>query len=252
MKRVEFEAKLPFTEHLVELRNRLVVVISVVMVCSAISFLAREYLINFLEKPLPEAFKNLSFISPTEGFFVAMKVSIFSGIIFSFPVTLYQIWSFVSPGLKEKEKKITVPLVFFGTIFFFIGVSFGYFAILPLGLNFLLTFGAEYWIPTITVANYLSFCIKLLLGFGAAFELPLIIALLCKAGITTSSQLIHYRKYALLSIFIVAAMLTPPDVITQVFMALPLILLYEVGIYAGKMFEKKKEAATTSEQKSEA
>lgn len=247
MKSVDFDAKLPFTDHLVELRSRLVYVLAAVMVCSAISFLARNYLIDVLERPLPEAFKDLSFISPTEGFFVAMKISVFSGIIFSFPVTLYQFWSFVSPGLKENERKLTIPLVFFGTIFFFIGVSFGYFAILPLGLNFLLSFGAEYWVPTITVANYLSFCIKLLLGFGAAFELPLVIAMLCKTGVITTAQLIHHRKYALLGIFVVSAMLTPPDVITQVFMAFPLVFLYEVGIYVGKMFEKKKKDADAEE-----
>ncbi len=251
MKRIDFDAKLPFTEHLSELRVRLVILATTVMVCSAISFLGREYLINFLEKPLPEAFKDLSFISPTEGFFVAMKVSIFSGICLSFPVILYQSWQFIAPGLKKKEIKYTVPLVCFGTLFFFIGTSFAYFIILPLGLDFLLAFGAEYWTPTITVANYLSFCIKLILGFGAVFELPLIIAFLCKVEIITTSQLIYYRKYALLSTFILSARLTPPDVITQVFMALPLALLYEVGIFAGKMFEKKKREAT-DEQESEA
>jgi len=244
MKRIDFDAKLPFTTHLVELRSRLVIVASVVMASSGISFWGRKYLINFLEKPLPPAFKDLSFISPTEGFFVAMKVSIFSGIFFAFPVILYQSWQFIVPGLKKKEIKYTVPLVCFGSLFFFIGSSFAYFIILPIGLDFLLSFGADYWTPTITVANYLSFCIKLILGFGAVFELPLIIAFLCKVELITTKQLIFYRKYALLCTFIVSAMLTPPDVITQVFMAIPLGLLYEVGIWGGKMFEKKKNKTT--------
>lgn len=254
MKRVGFDSKIPFTEHLVELRNRLVVVISTVMVLSAVGFLARDYLIHFLESPLPEAYKQMSFLSPTEGFFVAMKVSIFAGILFSFPVILYQAWAFVSPGLKDKERKMTIPLVFFGTFFFLLGVSFAYFAILPLGLNFLLSFGAKYWTPNITIANYLSFCIKLILAFGAVFELPLLIAFCCKVGLITTGQLIQYRKYAILSFFVLASILTPPDVITQIFMALPLILLYEVGIYAGKLFEKKKEesAGERDEQESEA
>lgn len=243
-KRLDFNSKIPFTSHLTELRNRLVVVVGVVMLFSAAGFLARDYLIRFLEKPLPEQFSQLSFISPTEGFFVAMKVSVFAGIIFSFPVILYQIWAFISPGLKTKEKKMTVPLVFFGTFFFIMGVSFAYYAILPLGLNFLLTFGAEYWTPNITVANYLSFTLKLLLAFGLVFELPLLIAFLCKVDLITTSQLVSWRKYALLSFFVLAAILTPPDVITQVFMALPMALLYEIGILAGKLIEKKKKKAS--------
>ena len=244
MKRIDFDTKLPFTTHLVELRSRLVIVASVVMVCSGISFWGRGFLINFLERPLPLGFKDLSFISPTEGFFVAMKVSVFSGVFFAFPVILYQTWQFVIPGLKKTEVKFTIPLVCFGSMFFFMGASFAYFIILPIGLKFLLTFGADFWTPTITVANYLSFCIKLILGFGAVFELPLIIAFLCKVGLITTKQLIFYRKYALLCSFILSAMLTPPDVITQVFMAIPLALLYEVGIWGGKMFEKKKNNTT--------
>lgn len=241
MKRVDFETKIPFTEHLVELRNRLIYVVSTVMALSAVGFVARGHLIRFLEEPLPEAFSKMVFISPTEGFFVAMKVSIFAGIVFSFPVILYHVWAFISPGLKEKERKYTIPLVFLGTIFFLFGVSFAYYAILPIGLKFLLTFGAEYWTPNITVANYLSFCLKLMLAFGAVFEMPLLIAFACKVGLITTKQLVFYRKYAYLSFFVLGAMLTPPDVITQVFMAMPLIVLYEVGIFAGKVFEKKED-----------
>ena len=241
MKCVDFDTKIPFTEHLVELRNRLVIVASTVAVLSAIGFIARGHLIRFLESPLPETFNKMVFISPTEGFFVAMKVSIFSGIVFSFPVILYHVWAFVAPGLKEKERKYTIPLVFLGTVFFLFGVFFAYYAILPIGLKFLLFFGAEYWTPNITIANYLSFCLKLMLAFGAVFEMPLLIAFACKVELIKTSQLIYYRKYAFLSFFVLGAMLTPPDVITQVFMAMPLIILYEVGIYAGKVFEKKKE-----------
>lgn len=250
MKPIDFETKLPFTEHLVELRTRLVYVVFTVIVFSIVSFLSVDYLIKFLERPLPEAFKTMSFISPTEGFFVAMKISVFTGIFFSSPVILYHSWLFVAPGLKNKEKKSMVPLVFFGTLFFLMGTSFAYFAILPLGLNFLISFGAQYWSPTITVANYLSFALKLILGFGVVFELPLVIAFLCKIGLVTTTQLIKFRKYAFLASFVLASILTPPDVITQVFMAFPLALLYEVGIYAGKLLEKKR-SAEKSEDESE-
>lgn len=248
MNNIDFDSKLPFTEHLAELRTRLVVVVSTVMVCSGAAFIVRGSLIHLLERPLPETFQTLSFISPTEGFFVAMKVSIAAGIILAFPVILYQSWAFIVPGLRENEKKFTLPLVFFGTVFFIAGISFGYFIILPLGLSFLLSFGAEYWTPTITVANYLTFCIKLLLAFGAVFELPLLIAFLCKVQLISTKKLIYYRKYALLSSFIVAAMLTPPDIITQVLMALPLAILYEVGILAGKLLEKKREAKSDEQE----
>lgn len=244
MKQIDFNSKVPFTEHLSELRVRLVVVASTIMVCSGISFIGRAYLINFLERPLPIGYKTLSFISPTEGFFVAMKVSIFSGIFFAFPIILYQTWQFIVPGLKKKEIKYTVPLVCFGSIFFFIGASFSYFIILPIGLKFLLNFGSKLgFTATITVANYLSFVIKLILGFGAAFQLPLIIAFLCKVEAITTKQLIFYRKYALVCCLIVSAILTPPDVMSQGLMALPLFILYELGIWAGKVIEKKKKEA---------
>lgn len=188
----------------------------------------------------------MTFIEPAEALFVSLKVSFFAGIIISLPVVIYQVWSFISPGLVKKERRYTLPFVIIATIFFLGGVAFAYFVILPLGLKFLLTFGARYWKPNITVGNYLSFSLKLMFAFGAVFELPLVITFLSMLGIVTPKQLSKNRKYVFLLCFIIGAILTPPDIFTQVLMAIPLMVLFEISIVAAKIFEKrkkKKEAA---------
>jgi sec-independent protein translocase protein TatC len=183
---------------------------------------------------------KLIFTGLPEAFFTYLKVALLSGIILSTPVIFYQFWVFVAPGLYEKEKRHMIPIVFLSTFFFVGGSFFGYFIVFPYGFKFFLGFASEIIRPLPSMREYLSFASKLLLAFGLVFELPLIITFLAKLGMVSVSFLKKNRKYALLLFFVGAAILTPPDVVTQVMMALPLILLYEISIIGARIFGKKK------------
>ena len=170
-----------------------------------------------------------------------ISIAFFSAIVLTIPFILYQVWKFVAPGLLEKEKKAMIPFVFFSTVMFLVGGCFAYFIILPFGMKFLLAYGSSDIKPMISLGNYISFTTKLILAFGVVFELPLIMVFLTKLGMITPAFLSRNRKYAVLIVFIVAAILTPPDVFTQVLMAIPLLILYEVSIMLSKIVYRKKQ-----------
>lgn len=175
------------------------------------------------------------------AFFVALKVSIFAAILFALPVILWQLWLFIAPGLYDNEKKLVLPFVFGGTSMFVIGVLFAYYVVTPFGFQFLITFGAFLYTPLINIEDYVGFFTKILLGFGVAFELPVVASFLGILGIITDRTLIGFFKYAIVIIFILAALLTPPDVLTQLLMAAPLILLYGVSILLLKFINPHRE-----------
>ncbi len=156
-----------------------------------------------------------------------------------FPIIFYQFWVFVAPGLYHKEKRLMVPIVFLSTLFFVGGSFFGYFIVFPYGFKFFLGFASETIRPLPSMREYLSFASKLLLAFGVVFELPLVITFLAKLGMVSVSFLKKNRKYALLLFFVGAAILTPPDVVTQIMMAVPLMVLYEISIIGARIFGKK-------------
>ncbi len=241
VRKVGEDEKLPFTAHLAELRHRLLAACIAVFVCFAACYSFIGFFIDILEMPIREAAPNLklSFLSPTEGFFVSMKVGLFAAIFFAWPYILYQAWMFIAPGLIRKERRYIIPLIVVGTLFFALGASFNYFIILPFGLKFLIGFGETYWQANITIDFYLSFCVKLTLAFGLVFQLPIIIAVLGKLEMVTSEQLKKGRSYSVVGAFIIAAILTPPDVLTQCLMAGPLVILYEMSIHVVKFIEKK-------------
>jgi sec-independent protein translocase protein TatC len=155
------------------------------------------------------------------------------------PVIIYQFWVFVAPGLYQKERSILLPIVVMSSFFFIGGSLFGYFIVFPFGFKFFLGFASETIRPLISMREYLSLSSKLLLAFGLAFELPLVITFLAKLGLVTVDFLKKNRKYAILLFFVAAAILTPPDVVTQVMLALPLMALYELSILGAKLFGKK-------------
>jgi sec-independent protein translocase protein TatC len=174
-----------------------------------------------------------------EAFFTYLKVSFLAAIMVASPVILYQFWLFVAPGLYDKEKRLLIPIVVLSSIFFVGGALFGYFVVFPYGFKFFLGFATEIIRPLPSMKEYLSFSSKLLIAFGLVFELPLIITFLAKLGIVTVPFLKKNRKYALLLFFVGAAILTPPDVVTQVMMAMPLMVLYEVSIIGARIFGRK-------------
>ncbi|NPA51011.1 MAG: twin-arginine translocase subunit TatC [Epsilonproteobacteria bacterium] len=175
------------------------------------------------------------------AFFVAMKVALYAGIFLAVPVILWQFWLFVAPGLYENEKKMVLPFIVGGTIMFIIGVLFAYYIVMPFGFQFLITFGAFLFTPLINIEDYIGFFFKIMLGFGIAFELPVVTYFLALLGLVTDKTLKNFFKYAIVLIFILAALLTPPDVLTQLLMALPLIILYLISILVAKMVNPYKE-----------
>jgi len=251
VKTVDFTEKIPVTHHLIELKNRLVQVALVVSLFFGVCFYFIDFLLLWLEDPLPKKYSELTFITPTEPFFTAMKVSFMGSMFISMPWILYHIWGFIAPGLKVKEKKVTALFVSFGTLFFLFGGLFCYFLVVPLGLKFLLNYGTTWWKMQVTIGFYFSFVVKMILAFAFAFQTPLIMVLLTKFGVINTIKMKLYRKWAFLGTFALAAVLTPPDIITQVLLAFPLYGLYEFGMVVSRFFEdpKNRELAFKQMQK---
>jgi sec-independent protein translocase protein TatC len=181
---------------------------------------------------------KLVFIAPQEAFIANIKIALFGGLFLASPFVTYQIWRFVSAGLKRNEMKYTLifgPLSF---LFFLLGIAFGYFIIVPIGIKFLLGFATELVTPMLTISKYISFVGMLTLAFGVVFQLPVVSLFLTKLGIITPYFLSSKRRYAVVFIFLLAAVLTPPDIITQCLMAVPLLVLYEIGIIFSKIAYK--------------
>lgn len=240
---MEDSEKLPFTAHLEELRSRLIVCFVAVGVGFVISYLFKERLFVVLTRPLISvmgADDTMIFTGLPEAFFTYLKVSFLSGLMVASPVLLYEFWMFVAPGLYRKEKSVLFPIVILSSFFFLAGSLFGYFIVFPWGFKFFLGFATDKLKALPSMREYLSFSAKLLLAFGLVFELPLVLTFLARMGIVSVDFLKKNRKYALLLFFAGAAMLTPPDVVTQIMMALPLMVLYEISIIGARVFSKKK------------
>jgi sec-independent protein translocase protein TatC len=237
------EKKLPLTSHLQELRKRLILSFIAIGVGFVLCYTFADSIFNVLAIPLLKVMPkggSLIFISVAEAFFTYMKVAFIAGVILTSPFLLYQIWAFIAPGLYQKEKKYVIPFVLGGSLFFALGVLFGYFVAIPVGFQFLLGYATDVIKPMPSMKEYLSFSIKFLLAFGLVFEFPVVLVLLAKIGIIDAKMLARQRKYAILLIFIVAAAVTPsPDLISQVVMALPLMGLYELSILLSRIFGKK-------------
>ncbi|MEY3002328.1 MAG: twin-arginine translocation system component TatC [Pseudomonadota bacterium] len=233
--------------HLVELRKRLALSILSVFVAFMIAFFFHEQILAWITAPLNEALAIVSKLSEkaAEGmvttqqvggaFFVALKVSFFAALLGALPFILYQIWLFVAPGLYNNEKKMILPFVIGGSVMFFIGVMFAYYVVTPFGFQFLITFGSFLYTPLINIEDYVGFFTKIMMGFGIAFELPVFAYFLALLGLVTDKTLKEFFRYAVVIIFILAALLTPPDVLTQLLMAAPLVLLYGVSILIVRM-----------------
>ena len=242
------DEKLPFTIHLEELRRRLITAFAAVGVGFVASYAFKEKLFDILTAPLISVMKpgeTLIYTNLPEAFFTFLKAAFISGIMLASPVIIYQFWMFIAPGLYQKEKRMLIPVVVLSTICFLGGALFGYFIVFPFGFKFFLGFASETIRPLPSMKEYLSFSSKLLLAFGLVFELPLVITFLAKLGIVSVEFLKKNRKYALLLFFAGAAILTPPDVITQVMMAMPMMLLYEISILGARIFGKKKAETET-------
>ena len=248
------DEKIPFTSHLEELRKRLITVAIAIGIGFVAAFGFKEHLFKILVRPLVNVMKEgetLIYTGLPEAFFTYLKVAFLTGLMVASPIILYQFWMFVAPGLYKNERRMMVPVVVLSSFFFVGGALFGYFVVFPFGFKFFMGFATETIRPLPSMKEYFGFSAKLLLAFGLVFELPLVLTFMAKLGIVSVEFLKKNRKYAILLFFTGAAILTPPDVITQVLMALPLMALYEVSIIGAKVFGKQKPKETETKESGE-
>lgn len=254
------DLKMPLTEHLSELRRRIIISLIALLIGFVASFIYSEELFKFLTLPLRYDLsfsisspfvtlieKNIKinpplvFLAPAEAFWMHLKISMIAGLILALPVIFSQLWKFVSPGLLPKERRYVVPFVVIATSFFFVGAAYCFFLVLPFAMGFLLTYKTGSMAPMLSVGSYVDFCLKFILAFGVIFELPIAIIFFTRVGVVTPEKLAKHRKYAILLAFVVAAFLTPtPDAFNQSLMAVPMIVLYEAGILISKLFVRRK------------
>ncbi len=242
-----------FTSHFVELRNRLLNSLIFILVAFIISYIFAEQIYSFLVEPYASAVKDdqnsrrLIFTALHETFITYIKVAFFAAIFFGSPIILIQIYKFIAPGLYKNEKKAILPYLISTPILFLLGGTLVYYLVMPLAIKFFLSFetlGSSTSLPIQLepkVNEYLSLIMRLIFAFGISFQLPVLLNLLARIGVVNSNYLKNRRRYVIVIIFALAAILTPPDPITQIGLAIPLLLLYELSIFTVKFTEKKKE-----------
>lgn len=230
--------EMSFFQHIGELRTRLIWVIGTLLVTVVIGFMFSEEALDILKAPAAD---ELVYLAPAEAFLTQLKLALIAGVIFALPVILYNLIAFLLPALEKKERRFLLLLLPAALILFAGGVLFAYYVMLPIAYNFFIGFGDEDLLPFISVREYVSFALGLIIPFGLVFQLPLISMILSQVGLISPSFLKRNRKIALLIVFMLGAVLTPPDLISQALMAGPLILLYECSIIISKFVARRKE-----------
>jgi sec-independent protein translocase protein TatC len=237
-------SKIPITAHLIELRKRLVHAAFAILIGFGIAYSKSDMLLRWFTQPLVNALpvgqRKLIFTGLAEAFMVHIHVSLVAGIIIVLPYLFYQIWLFIGPGLYKTEQQAALPIIASACGLFATGFGFAYYIVFPIGCRFFASYNTDYLMLLPSLKEYLAFAWRFLLMFGIVFELPLVSYILSKIGIITGKMLSQYRRYAIVAIFIIAAVFTPPDVFSQMMMALPLLVLYEISIWVAHIFGKKK------------
>ncbi len=259
----EQDQEMPLVAHLIELRDRLLWSLLALGIAFGLCYLVAEDIYNFLVDPLADIVGNeegrrLIYTGLTEAFFTYLKVSFFAALFLAFPVIANQVWKFLAPGLYRDERKAFLPFLVATPILFVLGGAMAYYVVFPLAWEFFLSFerpGGDGVLPVdleARVGEYLSLVIKLIFAFGLCFQLPVLLTLLARAGLTTADSLRRKRKFAIVIVFVVAAVLTPPDIISQVLLGLPVLVLYEVSIWLAVLAERKRAATQEDNEADEA
>ncbi|MDD3846313.1 MAG: twin-arginine translocase subunit TatC [Syntrophorhabdaceae bacterium] len=244
-KKIQTDEKQPFVSHLKELRQRLMICLLAVCFAFIVTYFFRERVNVFLLQPFKKVMppgSSFIFTGVTEAFLTYFKIWILTAVTISSPVIIHQMWMFVSPGLYEKERKYVYPLLFWGTFFFAVGVTFCYTVVMPNLYRFFVSYASDFVIPMPDLKGYVSLTLKLLVIFGFIFELPLVAYFLARVGILNYRFLAKKRRYAILGAFVLSAIITPPDPISQILVALPLWGLYELSVVIARFFGKKEPA----------
>jgi sec-independent protein translocase protein TatC len=235
-------ARMSFLEHLDELRKRLVISAAALFVGFLAAFAFIPWVFEFVMRPLTEALPDggrMIYTEPTEAFLLYLKVAALAGLVLASPAILLQVWLFVAPGLYAHEKKFAIPFVFFSTFFFVGGVLFSHYFVFPIAWRFFASFSTDYMEFTPRIAPTFALYAKMLLAFGLVFQMPTLVFFLARMGVVTAGFLFRHTKYAVLLIAMISAVLTPPDVVSQVLMALPMVALYGVSILIAWVFAKR-------------
>ena len=242
---------LPLTAHLTELRDRILKILVAWITAAVAAWSFKDEIFGALLEPAIQALgpgSTLQAIAPTEIFFTYLKCALLAGFVFALPVIFWQIWAFIAPGLYPSEKKVAVPFVTASTLLFLGGAAFGYTFVFPLIYDFFAGFESDFVTSAWTMREVFALTTRLILAFGAGFEMPVVVFFLALAGIVTPRQLLGGLKYAVLASFVTAAMLTPPDVISQVMLGVPLVVLYLIGVGVAYLFAPKRESGTIAEE----
>ncbi len=245
------EQELPFLSHLFELRDRLMRIVLVVMLIFAGLFSFANDLYHLLATPLLVHLPEGSSMIATEvasPFLTPFKLALVASIFMGMPFILYQAWAFIAPGLYKHEKRLAFPLLFSSIVLFYVGMAFAFYVVFPLVFGFLTSTAPEGVAVMTDISKYLDFVLKLFFAFGIAFEVPIATILLVLAGMTTPDELAAKRAYIIVAAFVVGMLLTPPDVISQTLLALPMWLLFEVGLFFSRILVRQREEKNASEQ----
>lgn len=251
----ESAPKAPIMEHLAELRKRLLIALCAFIAATALAYGFADQIYAFLVRPLAQALpegegRGMIYTGLTEAFFTYLKLAVFAGIFVSFPVTAAQFYGFLAPGLYKRERGVILPYLIAAPVFFVMGAAFCYFLVMPAAWHFFLSFesaGGEGALPIrleARVSEYLSLVIHLMMAFGFSFQLPVLLTLLAQFGMVSAETLAKGRRYAIVAIVAVAAVITPPDIFSQVALSVPLYLLYEASIAVCRLIERRRDEKT--------
>ncbi len=251
LKRAEHSQEMPFLDHLEELRWRIIYSLAALLVTTCMGFwvVTKYDVLGLLIRPITPFLHGtkLKYLNPTDPFFITLHLAITVGILLALPIIVYQIWAFVAPALKKEERRSIMPALYLGLVLFLVGAAVAYFAAIPMTLRFMMSFQSSSLEQNIIISEYMGFVVKIIVAFGAVFELPVVVLILASLGLVTSAFLVKMRRYFIVVAAIAASLLTPGDAVSlTIFLMAPLMLLYELSILLAKLVERRRARAAAA------